>query len=105
MISGIPDYVINNYRIVNIGIIIYYLIMNVINILLFKIDKSKAMKNQFRISERRLISLCVFGGGLGGSIGMIAFKNKTGNMKFKIVIPICIIIHCITLGCFIVNQL
>jgi len=35
-----------------------------------KIDKVKAQKNQYRISERTLWTLAIIGGALGGTAGM-----------------------------------
>ncbi len=59
-----------------------------INILLFslmKIDKSKAKKRKQRIAERTLLFLGIFGGALGGLLGMQTFRHKTKHRYFYVI--------------------
>jgi uncharacterized membrane protein YsdA (DUF1294 family) len=46
------------------------------------IDKRKAIKNKWRISETTLIMLAVIGGSVGSILGMNIFRHKTKHLKF-----------------------
>ncbi|MDU5570095.1 MAG: DUF1294 domain-containing protein [Peptoniphilus harei] len=62
----------NNYLII---------ILNLINFILYGIDKYKAKHNLWRISEKTLLSLSVLAG-VGGILGMEIFHHKTLEKKF-----------------------
>ncbi|MDU1582159.1 MAG: DUF1294 domain-containing protein [Peptoniphilus harei] len=62
----------NNYLII---------ILNLINFILYGIDKYKAKHNLWRISEKTLLSLSVLAG-VGGILGMEIFHHKTREKKF-----------------------
>lgn len=71
-------------------IFVFYLIF--INIILFYmmyIDKRKAIKNDFRISEKTLLTLAFAGGAISMLIAMKVIHHK--GKKFKNFIPILII--------------
>lgn len=72
-------------------IIMYLLIINLITLLLMYIDKRKAKKNKMRIPEKTLFQLVFMGGGIGGIIGMYAFRHKTKKMRFVIGFPMILI--------------
>lgn len=55
------------------------------------IDKRKAQKNKRRISEKMLFELVFLGGGIGGIIGMYAFRHKTKKIRFIIGFPAILI--------------
>ncbi|MFP7253565.1 DUF1294 domain-containing protein [Terribacillus goriensis] len=68
----------------------------VINILLFSwmgIDKQRAKKHEWRISERRLWITAIIGGALGGWLGMQAFRHKTKHNAFVIGFPCLVAMH------------
>ncbi len=67
--------------------------MSVITFIVFGIDKLKAKKGKRRIKEKTLIWLCVFGGALGGFIGMYFFRHKTLKPKFFISVPIILLLQ------------
>lgn len=56
--------------------------LNFINFLLFGYDKFQAKRGGWRIPERVLLSLSLFGGGIGGLAGMLAFRHKTRKKIF-----------------------
>lgn len=62
--------------------IIFILIMNIIAFALYGSDKAKAKKNQWRISERTLLLVGLFGGAVGALSGMIFFHHKTRKKYF-----------------------
>ncbi|MEB3429346.1 DUF1294 domain-containing protein [Citroniella saccharovorans] len=64
------------------------LVLFAINIMLFLVygyDKFKSKINGWRVSEKFLLSLGLFGGGFGGILGMLAFRHKTKKTYFYIV--------------------
>lgn len=76
--------------------LIYYLIfINIVTLLLFIIDKRKAIKKKWRISELTLLTSSFIGGSIGAMIGMYIFRHKTKHWKFIILIPLSMILHVI----------
>ncbi len=67
-------------------------VLNLISFLLFGIDKFKARKQLWRISELTLLFFA-FLGPLGALLGMNIFRHKTQKWKFKILIPLFLIIQ------------
>ncbi len=72
-------------------IIIYLSVLSLLTFIAFGIDKRKAVKGKYRISERRLLSLCLIGGSIGGLFGIYVFRHKTRVNSFRFGVP-CIII-------------
>ena len=66
---------------------------NIITFALYVIDKQKAMKNKYRISERSLILCAFIMGSVGALLGMSAFRHKTRHLKFKLLLPAALIIN------------
>ena len=77
-------------------LIIYLFIINVSTFILYGIDKKKAIKHKFRISENTLIFSAFIGGSLGALLGMQFFRHKTKHPKFIIGVPVCCIINIIS---------
>jgi len=65
------------------------------------IDKRKAIKRQWRISEKALICISIIGGSIGMLAGMSTFRHKTKHKKFTIGIPLILVIQVIVLIYFI----
>ena len=57
--------------------IIYLIAINIITFLVMGLDKWKAKHGSWRIQEATLFTLVLFGGGIGGILGMIVFHHKT----------------------------
>lgn len=73
---------------------LYYLLaINVLTFLLYGIDKYKAKKGQWRISEATLLTMAAIGGSIGAWSGMRLWHHKTMHKKFKYGIPVIIIIQ------------
>jgi uncharacterized membrane protein YsdA (DUF1294 family) len=71
-----------------ISYIIYILIAcNLVSFSLFAIDKYKAVKNKWRISEKVLILSAYTMGSIGALLGMFICRHKTRKTKFIILIP------------------
>lgn len=79
-----------------INIIILFLIsINTIAFLVFRLDKQKARKKQWRIRESILFGLAIIGGSLGAWIAMLAFRHKTRHKGFRYGIPALLIVQLI----------
>jgi len=75
----------------------YLIIINIITFILYGIDKFKAKRGMYRISEKNLFILSILGGGIGAFLGMKLFKHKTRKISFWIVNILFIIIWIIIL--------
>lgn len=64
--------------------LIYLIIINLVSFILYGLDKRFSKLKKWRISERGLFLLSLFGGGVGSLIGMILFRHKTKKIKFYI---------------------
>lgn len=64
------------------------------------IDKQKAKRHKWRISENTLILISILGGSIGSIIGMQLFRHKTKHIKFKLGLPIILIMQIILLCIF-----
>ena len=73
------------------NIIIYFLIINIIGFLAMFIDKRKAQKGAWRIPEKTLFLIAVFGGGIGTIAGIYCFRHKTQKLIFTIGMPVILI--------------
>lgn len=73
----------------------YLIIMNAIAFAMYGIDKQKAIKKQYRISEKTLLLLAVIGGSVGAYLGMRTFRHKTKHLKFTIGLPVIIVLQAI----------
>lgn len=69
------------------------LLVNVVTFLIYGIDKYKAKKGKWRISEATLLLMAVFGGSIGAWLGMKAFHHKTMHKKFYIGVPTIVILQ------------
>ena len=74
-------------------IIAYLLLVNVVTFFTYGIDKYKANKGKWRISEATLLLMAFLGGSIGAGLGMKAFHHKTMHKKFYIVVPTFIILQ------------
>ena len=74
-------------------LILYLLLINAVAFLLMLIDKWKAKKNLWRISEATLMSTAILGGGIGALLGMYAVRHKTRHLKFTLGIPLILAVQ------------
>ena len=71
----------------------YLLAINIATFFLYGIDKYKAKKGRWRISEATLLLMAVVGGSIGAWAGMRLWHHKTMHKKFKYGIPVIIILQ------------
>lgn len=83
-------------------IMIYIILINIFTFCLYGVDKQKARKKKWRISEITLLFVTLLGGSLGAILAMKIFHHKTKHCKFKILVPLFLLIH-IMLLIFIFN--
>lgn len=65
---------------------IIYTVFNAISYTLYGMDKFKARKNKWRISEQNLLIVSFFGP-IGALFSMRHFRHKTQKSMFKFLIP------------------
>ncbi|MHC5201108.1 DUF1294 domain-containing protein [Myroides sp. LJL119] len=63
-------------------ILIYLFIINYLAFTIFAHDKEQAKKNGRRVQEKNLLTLCFFGGSLGGLLAMKKLRHKTSKKSF-----------------------
>lgn len=78
------------------SLLVYLAVINAVTFLLYGIDKLKAKKNAWRIKESTLLIFALIGGSVGALAGMYAFHHKTKHLKFKIGIPLILIVQIAT---------
>lgn len=71
--------------------------MSIISMIIFKIDKAKAIKGKERIKEKTLLFVTVINGSLGSFMARILFKHKTEKKYFSFIINLSLIMQTIVL--------
>lgn len=74
-------------------ILIYLAIVNILTFVVYGIDKRRARKKKWRISESTLLWLAVAGGSVGALVGMKVWHHKTLHKKFKYGVPAIIVLQ------------
>lgn len=77
---------------------LYLVFINIFTFVLFGTDKFRAEKGQWRISEKMLLSSAFLGGAAGACLGMKIFHHKTRKPRFKIGIPILLMLQIVLLA-------
>ena len=82
----------------------YLLAINAVTFIVYGIDKYKAKKAKWRISEATLLLLAVLGGSIGAWMGMKVWHHKTMHKKFKYGIPAILLIQIALMAYLHMNQ-
>lgn len=80
---------------VQVFLIAFFSIINIIGFLIMGIDKLKARKRGFRVPEATLFLIALIGGAAGSLLGMYVFRHKTLHRKFTIGIPVILLLQII----------
>lgn len=78
---------------INYIVIYYLLIINAVAFIVYGIDKFKARKDRWRISEATLLLLALVGGSIGSWLGMKVWHHKTMHLKFKYGLPAILLLQ------------
>lgn len=76
-------------------LLIYWVVINLIGLLMMFVDKKRAIRKKYRIPEKTLFFVAFIGGSLGTTLGMEMFRHKTKHWYFKWGMPMLFIIQLI----------
>ncbi|MCC8099424.1 MAG: DUF1294 domain-containing protein [Clostridiales bacterium] len=71
---------------------LYLVAANVVTFLLYGLDKAKARRGAWRISERTLLTAAFAGGCVGALLGMQLFRHKTRHRTFQILVSLACVL-------------
>ena len=74
-------------------LLVSLIVINVLTFFIYGIDKWKARRNKWRISEAALLWLAVAGGNIGALLGMKVWHHKTMHKKFKYGLPAILLLQ------------
>ena len=74
-------------------LLVSLIVINVLTFFIYGIDKWKARRNKWRISEAALLWLTVDGGSIGALLGMKVWHHKTMHKKFKYGLPAILLLQ------------
>lgn len=77
--------------------LLYLLIINIITLIAFGVDKIKALEHRSRIRIITLLSLAFVVGSIGGLIAMYSFKHKVKQDYFSVGLPLILIMQVIVI--------
>ena len=86
-------------------IIIYLAIVNLIAAIVVAVDKHRAQHHQWRIPEKTLFLLAIFGGTPGTYLTMRAIRHKTKHKRFMIGLPAIFILQVLTAAGLIILKI
>lgn len=90
MLESLITLIFSNYI---VAVILFFILMNIVAIILMKKDKEFAQTGAKRVRESTLLLLALVGGGLGEYYAMYKYKHKTLHNKFLYGVPIAIMIN------------
>lgn len=68
-------------------------VINLITFLAYGLDKMKAKRGWWRISEKALLTSAFVMGGIGAFLGMKVFHHKTKHWYFAVFVPLFAVIQ------------
>lgn len=78
---------------ITIIIAAYLVVMTIVGLIIMKVDKIKAQKQQWRVKESTLFLVSLLGGSLGTWAGMYIFRHKTKHWYFVVGMPLIFFAH------------
>lgn len=82
-------------NIVFIILTVYLLFINLISAIITVYDKFSAVRKRWRIKEKTLMLISLFGGAFGMYLTMILIRHKIRHIKFMIGLPLLLILQLI----------
>jgi len=74
-------------------VIFYLVVINIMTFIFYGEDKKRAVEQEWRISEKKLLWLTAVGGSVGALAGMKCFRHKIKKRKFMIGVPALFLLH------------
>lgn len=74
-------------------LLVAWLVFNLSTFVVYGIDKLKARKSRWRISEATLLWLAALGGAVGAWLGMRVWHHKTLHRKFSVGVPVLLVMQ------------
>jgi len=81
----------------------YLAIVNIVGFAMMGIDKKRAIRGAWRISEASLFLVALIGGSIGSILGMKTFRHKTKHWYFKYGMPAILILQLVLLSYFLIQ--
>ncbi|MBR1931535.1 MAG: DUF1294 domain-containing protein [Lachnospiraceae bacterium] len=78
-------------------LICYFIIVNLAGFVIMGVDKKRAIRGAWRISEASLFLTALIGGSIGCILGMQHFRHKTKHWYFKYGMPAILILQILAL--------
>lgn len=75
------------------ALLLYIAAVNIVAFLIMGVDKYKAQRHKWRISELSIFVVGFIGGGFGVFLGMGLFHHKTKHLKFTLGIPFIMVLN------------
>ena len=85
-------------------VVFYLIIINLIAFALYGIDKKRSIRNEYRISENVLLWMARLGGVIGSWLGIKIFRHETKHTKFRVIVPLWMIIWIAAIVFLIIKQ-
>ena len=73
--------------------LVYLALINLLTFVFYGVDKRRAKKGAWRISEKTLLLLPLLGGSIGGILGMQVFRHKTKHWYFQFGVPAVLVLQ------------
>ena len=67
---------------------VFLAVMSAFLFCMMGLDKNRARRGGWRISERTRFVFALLGGAVGGTIGMFVFHHKTRHLAFRLCFPL-----------------
>nr|WP_321399142.1 cold shock and DUF1294 domain-containing protein [uncultured Desulfobacter sp.] len=90
--------VLYSLKFIPISVIIFYSIMSLLTLCMYAKDKSAALKENWRTSERTLHILSLLGGWPGAILAQSFLRHKSKKIRFRIIFWVTAISNCGVLG-------
>lgn len=72
-------------------LLIWLGIINIVGLYAMYLDKRKAAAHRWRIPEKTLFAIALFGGSAGCLAGMYLFRHKTKHLAFVLGVPLILL--------------
>lgn len=82
---------------------IFLILINILSFCLFGMDKRRAQKHAWRISEKALFCFALCGGSIGALCGMHVFHHKTKKSRFRFGLPLILAVQAAAVFCLLVK--